>query len=105
VPARVADGDLGPGQGYEFLAALPAVPGGAVGHRLAGRIRLEADDDEGRIALAYGLAFGRPPEPTERDEAIEFLRSRGGLAEEPTAIAGAILWATRTPTSIRPRCT
>ena len=56
---------------------------------LADRIRLEADDDEGRIALAYQLTFGRPPEPTERDEAVEFLRSRGGLAEEPTAIAGA----------------
>ena len=54
----------------------------------ADRLRREASDDEGRIALAYQLAFGRPPEPAERDEAVEFLRSRAGHAEEPTAIAG-----------------
>ncbi len=55
----------------------------------ADRLRREAPDVEGRIALAYRLAFGRPPSPAERDESVEFLRSRGGLSEEPTAIAGA----------------
>ena len=44
----------------------------------ADRLRREASDDEGRIDLAYRLAFGRPPEPAERDEAVEFLRSRPG---------------------------
>ncbi len=55
----------------------------------ADRLRREASDDEGRIVLAYQLAFGRPPVPAERDEAVDFFRSRAELAEEPTTISGS----------------
>jgi mono/diheme cytochrome c family protein len=42
----------------------------------AGRLRREAADNPARITLAYTLAFGRPPEPPERDEALTFLEDQ-----------------------------
>ncbi|MBX6311700.1 MAG: PSD1 domain-containing protein [Isosphaeraceae bacterium] len=50
----------------------------------AARLRAEAPDDSGRIILAYRLAFGRPPEPTELAEAIAFLQGQARRIESGT---------------------
>jgi hypothetical protein len=49
---------------------------------LADRLRGAASDDPQRIELAYRLAYGRPPEPRERTEAAEFLRTQARPADE-----------------------
>jgi hypothetical protein len=52
----------------------------------AHRLLREASDDPHRIDLAYRLAYGRPPEPTEQAEAEAFLRTQG--RPEATTVAG-----------------
>jgi hypothetical protein len=52
----------------------------------ADRLRREASDVPQRIDLAYHLAYGRPPEPTERAEAEAFLQTQG--RPEATTVAG-----------------
>ncbi|HEX8202267.1 MAG TPA: DUF1553 domain-containing protein, partial [Isosphaeraceae bacterium] len=47
----------------------------------ADRLLREAPDVPRRVDLAYRLAYGRPPEPTERAEAEAFLRGPDGPAE------------------------
>lgn len=43
----------------------------------AARLQKEAGDDEGRIELAYRLAFGRKPASAEQAEALVFLHHQG----------------------------
>lgn len=50
----------------------------------AARLRREAETDQDRIALAYRLAFGRPPNSTEPAEALRFLREQTGKSSGRT---------------------
>ncbi len=63
--------------------------------RFAARLMREADGDDRRMAWAYQLALGRPPEPDELKEGWTFLqavRSRLAANEEKSANADEESW-------------